>query len=73
MQTRAVSRVQKIPKTRPEYIKATGMARIPDPRDALSKWVSVSLSLWGGRERIRGGSFKNFLFVELTLLDVHYP
>lgn len=41
----AVKMVAKIPSTIPEYINAIGIERMPVPREALSRWVRVSLSL----------------------------
>lgn len=41
----AVRTVAKMPSARPEYINATGIARMPVPREAFSKCVTVSPSL----------------------------
>lgn len=45
MHTSAVRMVAKMPSARPEYMKATGMARMPVPSDAFSRCVTVSPSL----------------------------
>lgn len=37
--------VANIPVMSPAHMKACGMAKIPVPKDALSKWVNVSPSL----------------------------
>lgn len=52
-----------MPSTRPEYIKAAGMARIPVPSDALSKCVSVSPSL-----QIKLVYFESIIYCRFKLL-----
>lgn len=51
--------VEKIPKTRPEALKAAGMDKIPVPREAFSKWVKVSQSLQKKTITTNQLSFKN--------------
>lgn len=45
MQRKATKIVANIPTTRPASLKASGIANIPVPREALRRWVSVSQSL----------------------------
>lgn len=43
--------VETIPVAIPEYLKASGIARIPVPRHPLSKWIRVSAFLKKKRDQ----------------------
>jgi hypothetical protein len=45
-----MAKVATTPKARPAFLKAIGMAKIPDPKLPLSRWIKVSISLQ--RERV---------------------
>jgi hypothetical protein len=40
-----IAKVAPTPKARPAFMKAIGMAKIPDPKLPLSRWIKVSRSL----------------------------
>lgn len=42
---KATNIVAKIPSVSPEFLNASGIAKIPVPREAFRRWVKVSQSL----------------------------
>jgi hypothetical protein len=40
-----IANVATTPNARPAFMKAIGMAKIPDPKLPLSRWIKVSRSL----------------------------
>jgi hypothetical protein len=45
VQMNPIANVATTPNARPAFLKAIGIAKIPDPKLPLSRWIKVSISL----------------------------